>query len=300
MSDDIEPLPLDSQSEHRHPWNFQIAAVVVTVVGSAIGFIILFVLSNGGIWSLSGTGNSIFATVPNGQYPIGVTDINSPSSMAPPGVNALSGYKRAYVSSFSGSELPTGWFVFTGVPGGNPDGQFGASHVVVSDGLLHLNTWRDPMYGNKWVTGGLCQCGLARTYGAYFVRSRNTGAGANEAEVLWPKSNIWPPEIDFNETGSSAISTSSTVHFGAQNNIVQLHLNIDMTKWHTWGVVWTANSITYVVDGKQWGQIAVAYEIPNVPMTLDFEQRTSCKPVRDCPSGPVSMLVDWVAEYAPT
>jgi hypothetical protein len=34
-------------------------------------------------------------------------------------------------------------------------------------------------------------------------------------------------------------------------------------------------------------------------MTLDFEQRPGCVPGLACPSQNQTMLVDWVAEYAP-
>ena len=104
----------------------------------------------------------------------------------------------------------------------------------MSGGLLQLNAWKDPQYQDKWVTGGLCQCKLAKTYGAYFVRSRVTGPGPNEVELLWPASNAWPPEIDFNETGELA-STSSTVHFSTINLFDQRNIYIDMSQWHTWG-----------------------------------------------------------------
>jgi hypothetical protein len=231
-------------------------------------------------------------------YPSGTIDPTEPSGVAPPGAATFTGYTLNYVNDFMGYSLPVGWYVFSGVPGGDPDGQFAASHVVVDGGLLQLKTARDVLYRNKWVTGGVCQCGLARTYGAYFVRSRITGAGPNAAEVLWP-SKGWPPEIDFNETGPSASSTSSTVHFGVKNQMIRRHISIDMTLWHTWGVIWTPSSVTYVVDGQEWGRINKPMAIPRRPMTLDFEQRTSCHPVLDCPTQPVAMLVDWVAEYTP-
>ena len=232
------------------------------------------------------------------NYPNGTIDSSEPSGQSPPGTGSMAGYALRYVNDFVDGSLPTGWNVFTGVPGGEPGGQFAATHVIFSNGLLLLNTTRDANYGNKWVTGGICQCGLARTYGAYFVRSRITGAGPNEAQLLWP-ANAWPPEIDFSETGASASSTSSTLHFGSNNHMTHLHLSIDMTQWHTWGVVWTANSVIYTVDGREWGRNTNRRNIPRSPMTLDFEQRTSCHPAKDCPTSPVSMMVDWVAEYSP-
>jgi len=243
--------------------------------------------------------NSLHArSAPATQYPIGVPKKNSPSGLSPASASAFPGYRLTYVNNFNGSKLPVGWDIFTGVPGGAPGGQFGSAHVVVSGGMLRLNAWRDPKYQNRWVTGGLCQCGLIRKYGAFFVRSRVTGGGANEVQLLWPATNTWPPEIDFNENGGNLKATSSTVHWGAKNFAIRRVLQIDMTKWHTWGVVWTPKSIEYVVDGHVWTSITVAAAITRIPMRLDLEQRTICSEHRQCPTAPVSMLVDWVSEYA--
>lgn len=230
-------------------------------------------------------------------YPVGVADASEPSGMAPPTADAMPGYAQSYVTDFTGSSLPGGWGVFTGNPGGDAGAQWGAAHVTVSGGLLNLNTWKDPAYNNEWVTGGLCQCGVANTYGAYFVRSRVTGPGPTQVELLWPTGNRWPPEIDFNESGGTTNWTSATLHFTSSNAQDQRRVNLDLTQWHTWGVIWTPTSVTYTVDGKVWGSVHVASEISDVPMTLDLTQQTWCSSSYACPTAPQSMQVDWVAEY---
>jgi beta-glucanase (GH16 family) len=206
---------------------------------------------------------------------------------------------QTYVNDFTGTSLPQGWDAYSGTPGGDPGGQFGAAHVVVGSGLLQLNTWKDPAYNNEWVTGGVCQCGRAQTYGAYFVRSRVTGPGPTQVELLWPVADVWPPEIDFNETSGTTTGSTATVHFGAANHQNQRTITIDMTQWHTWGVVWTPASIAYTVDGKVWGKVVARSEIPNQAMTLDLQQQTWCSSGWACPSAPQSMQIDWVAEYSP-
>ncbi len=64
-------------------------------------------------------------------------------------------------------------------------------------------------------------------------------------------------------------------------------------------MIWTPNSIIYTVDGHQWGAVTVPPDVPKIRRTLDLEQRAMCSESRQCPIAPVSMLVDWVAEYAP-
>ncbi len=255
------------------------------------------------LWFAFGGKNDGVGTNPSPSsktaYPIGRTDKSQASGKAPPGANAMANYTLSYVSNFGGTALPPSWYDFTGIPGGDPGGQFASSHVVVKNSELILNTFKDRAFHKKWVTGGLCQCGYAQTYGAYFVRSRQTGSGPNDAELLWPKAAVWPPEIDFNENGGRSNGTSSTVHFGSTNHIDQRFVRIDMTKWHTWGVIWGPSSIIYTVDGHQWASITAKTEIPHQPMTLDIEQRVRCATGSQCPSQPVSMIIDWVAEYKP-
>ncbi len=218
--------------------------------------------------------------------------------MAPPGADSLKGYSLTYVTDFNAPGLPSGWNLFTGHPGGLPTANFDVHHVHVSGGLLRLETYRDPAYGNEWTTGGLCQCGRPQEYGAFFVRSRLTQGGANSDELLWPWNNAsWPPEIDFNENLNHLDLTSSTTHWGATNHEDFKSIRINMLKWHTWGVIWTPTYILYVVDGQPWHEFSIAADVPHIPMTLDFEQRAICPSSFQCPTMPSSMLIDWVAEY---
>lgn len=235
------------------------------------------------------------------MYPVGVPNTQEPSSMAPPGPQDLPGYQLTYVNDFNGSGIPAGWEVFTGHPGGIPTAKFSAQHVEVSSGLLQLLTYRDPSYGGKWTTGGLCQCLRQVQYGAFFVRSRVTSGGPNSVELLWPVPNIWPPEIDFSENMGHANLTTSTTHWGQApiNHTQYQQLQINMLQWHTWGVIWTPHQIIYVVDGHPWHEFTASQNIPQIPMTLDFEQRAFCPSTIDCPSRPSAMQIDWVAEYQP-
>jgi hypothetical protein len=284
-------------SQRRRRWNRRVATITIATTASAIGVIVWFALN---ATAPDSTGSfPVVTTSPTPQYPVGHVDLAEPSAMAPPSATALAGYARTYVSDFTGATIPAGWFKFTGKPNIDLTGQFGARHVTQGGGLLRLSTWRDPQYANKWVGGGICQCGLARTYGAYFVRSRITANGPNEVQLLWPASNISPPEIDFNETGSHHLSTSWTIHWGTENSIDQRSLIIDMTKWHTWGVIWSPSAVIFTVDGRSWGEFTLKAVIANVPMTLDFEQLALCQSGRYCPTAPASMLIDWVAEYSP-
>ncbi len=210
----------------------------------------------------------------------------------------MRGFVRIYCDDFVGRGLGRGWFRFQGQPGGDPGAMFEPGHVQQIGGLLVIRTYRDPRLGGGWATGGVCQCAIARTYGAYFVRSRVTGKGDDNDELLWPAGHQWPPEIDFNETGPTTTWTGSYVHYEASNQQIRHQVDVNLTRWHTWGVIWTPNSITFTVDGRVWGRVTYAAAIPRVPMTLDLQEQTFCFNGSSCPTRPVSLQIDWVAEFA--
>jgi beta-glucanase (GH16 family) len=238
------------------------------------------------------------ASAPSLSYPIGTPDSSEPSGFAPPSANALAGYSQTYVTNFPGSSLPAAWGSYEGQPGGDSGAQFDQNHVIVSGGLLQIKTYQDPAFNNQWVTGGTCLCNIAsQTYGAYFVRSRLTGPGPTGVELLWPTANVWPPEIDFNETLGGVSSTTATVHYTSANSQIGRSFNIDMTQWHTWGVIWTSSSITYTVDGNVWASVTTPSVIPNIPMHLSLQSQTWCSSGWACPSSPQALQVNWVAQY---
>jgi Glycosyl hydrolases family 16 len=300
------PVYAPQRARHRSRWEARVAIITVLVFGLALSGVVLFALIGPPTPALiMTTATTLPPSAHSILYPIGTPQLNEPSLLGPPPSNALHGFHRVYATDFTGSTLPPGWTPFTGVPGGSGSTtKFAASHVAVTGGMLRLATFHDPRYpGFKWTSGGLCQCGHPMTYGAFFVRSRISNAGPNEIELLWPANNQWPPEIDFNESGTRWAATSSTLHHGTPTNDLRIQQNlagIDLRRWHTWGVVWTPHAITFTVDGQQWGySINGPGTVPKLAMTLDFEQRPGCVPGLACPSQNQTMLVDWVAEYAP-
>jgi beta-glucanase (GH16 family) len=170
--------------------------------------------------------------------------------------------------------------------------------VTQSGGLLSINTYKDAANNGNWATGGVCQCAIAQTYGAYFVRSEITGPGDDNDEMLWPAQHVWPPEVDFNESTAGTQATDAFVHYNSDNEQIGHQISIDLTKWHTWGVIWTPTQVIFTIDGHTWGDVTDPSAIPHIPMTLDLQEQTYCGTGWACPTQPVSMKVDWVAEFA--
>ena len=116
--------------------------------------------------------------------------------------------------------------------------------------------------------------------------------------MLWPVAHVWPPEVDFNETGQRVTKTAWYVHFRSSEGRIARTLRINLMKWHTWGVRWAPRRITFTVDGRVWGVVRSPSAIPHERMTLDMTQQTWCGIAPECPRRPVSMQIDWVTEYA--
>lgn len=234
------------------------------------------------------------------RYPIGIVDRHEPSHYRPPAVSALAGYRRTYVDDFNSALSPRRWFLFNGVPSGDPSGRFSPNHVSVSGGMLRIGTWRDSNYGDAWVSGGAGLYGVPFQYGAMFVRSRETAPGPDTVELLWPANNQWPPEIDFDEAGNAVDAQWWFVHYNNPQDRVYGHAAINIDLWHTYGVIWTPSYIKFTVDGKLWGETTDPSAIPNLPMALDLQAQSWCGINGEpCPSQNSTLLVDWVELYTP-
>jgi beta-glucanase (GH16 family) len=218
-------------------------------------------------------------------------------------------WKLAFADGFRGRRLNTArWGRYSGQPAGDPGGWWDPSHVVVRRGALRLATYRDPRFGNRWVSGGVSSArGLRQKYGKYLVRFRmHAGRGVAGIILLWPVADVWPPEIDFAENGgttSKRAKMTATLHHGADDHIVQRSVAGDFTRWHTMGVEWTPRRLVYTLDGRAWATVRSRH-VPSERMELDIQtQAGTCGdrfapcPGRSTPRR-VDMQVDWVRAYA--
>jgi beta-glucanase (GH16 family) len=178
---------------------------------------------------------------------------------------------------------------------------------VVRNGVLNLDTYRDPAFGGRWVSAGVSSArALKQTYGKYEVRLRtDPGKGVATVVLLWPV-HQWPPEIDFAEDGGETNArdhVTATLHYGAADKQVQRTVHADFTRWHTVGVEWTPGRLVYTLDGSRWAAMSHS-QVPSQAMELDLQsQAGTCGDVSaPCPDSStparVGFQVDWVAAYA--
>jgi len=233
-----------------------------------------------------------------------------PSGKAMP--NAPVGYHRVLAQDFKGTTLPSGWHPYYGQAGSDTGGWWSPTHVTVGGGVLTLRTYKDPAHAgpdNAWVEGGidLWPSGVL-TDGEYLVRSRVSSAtGVTEVMLLWPNSDSWPPEIDFNESNGTNESTAHLIYGSASHpqttqSGTLTPAAVNLTQWHTWGVIVSPTTITYTLDRRTWATM-VNHE--QVPMHLALQQQVwACgnSSGRTCPSAAtpaeVDMQIDWVEVFA--
>jgi hypothetical protein len=218
------------------------------------------------------------------------------------------GWHRVFADDFARGLSASRWGRYSGQPGGDPGGLWAPSHVVVRNGILNLETYRDPRFGGRWVSGGVSSApALKQTYGKYEVRFRmDPGKGVSAVLLLWPSGDGWPPEIDFAEDGgvtNARTKMSATFHYGADDHQIQRTVHVDFTRWHTMGVEWTPGRLVYTLDGRRWAAVRHR-DVPDEPMELDLQtQAGTCgdryAPCPDATTPPrVTLQVAWVVAYA--
>ncbi len=194
------------------------------------------------------------------------------------------------------------WTIYQGVPGCCSQSYWARSHVVSKAGALRIQTYRDPAYGNRWVSGGVSMARLVnQTYGRWVVRFRMPkGAGVGMDVALRPSGSgtvvDWIEESS--DKGAARAIETATLHYGSTRIHAQVHANF--TKWHTMILAWVPGQITVRVDDHLWANYRS--HIPSSPMHLVMQTNvgsngfTGTMPNSTTPPK-VSLIVDYVAVY---
>jgi len=153
--------------------------------------------------------------------------------------------------------LQNGELTITASPGSNPDGLAYNSGLITTEGMF------------------------TQTYGYFEIRAElPQGAGLWPAFWLLPADKSWPPELDpleaFGATNANGEGGSTSVHVGAISGdstqsggswvTVPNNGNI-YTGYHTYGIDWEPNALTYYIDGQAVYQLKTPTDM-NKPMYL--------------------------------
>lgn len=151
-----------------------------------------------------------------------------------------------------------------------------ASQVRVSGGLLHLVAQQIPTAG-KNAHGApktyACRSGMVTTYPGFRFQYGYVQVVARvpQSAGLWPAlwlaaANLkWPPEIDMLEHWGVNGTTGLYLHPVAAKKILK-HVSIPhlQDRWHTFGLLWTASSLVWSIDGKKL--LVIRQHIPQQSM----------------------------------
>lgn len=284
------------------------------VLRAMAGAIVVGVLLAGGAALAGASTDRQQATVPTGTSTAPTSGSTTPTAPAlvPTGplpvASRLSTWRLVFFDDFTAGLQPSLWGQYSGQPGGDPGGFWAPSHVVVNQAGLNLETYRDPAFGGRWVSGGVSSApALKQTYGKYEIRLRvGRGRGIQFAALLWPVADQWPPEIDFGELGGATNNRNSiavALHYGPQDTQIQAGLKVNLTRWHTVGIEWLPGRLNFTMDGRRWAVIRNR-NVPRQPMELDLQtQAGTCdQPWAPCPNsqtpGYVDAQIRWVAAYS--
>ena len=109
--------------------------------------------------------------------------------------------------------------------------------------------------GYHYISGQLnTQGSFSQTYGYFEMRAELPGGGQGLWPAFWllPSNGSWPPEIDvFEQIDSPTSNIFTTVHDASGNAGVNFNIGDTSAGFHTYGMLWTSQAITFYVDGQK-------------------------------------------------
>lgn len=204
----------------------------------------------------------------------------------------------SHAEEFNGPGLAArGWSVYNG-PGHHGQGRRSPAAFSTSGGILRV-------HGDaNGTTGGMSANwpGSDQRYGRWEVRMKTSTRDPryHAVLILWPQDGYargkCDGEVDFSENTHDLTKTHFFLHHGCANNQTTVAIPNDTTTWHTYGVQWTATSMTGYIDGRVWFKDTNVADLPPRPMhatiQLDYFPHDGSGPLK-----PTDMYVDWLRQY---
>lgn len=163
-----------------------------------------------------------------------------------------------------------------------------------------------PYIGNAAYTSGLLttKFSFAQEYGVFEIKAKlPEGNGLWPAFWLLPTDNSWPPELDvFEGLGGNPDNIYLTTHdqVAGKHVYTQSIVNLDTTQWHTYGVNWGPDKITYLIDGQAVATHATPESMKGKEMFMMVNLAVSSAGwagKHDASTGTKQMEVDYVRAY---
>lgn len=186
----------------------------------------------------------------------------------------------------------------------------GLNPFSTANGILDIRADGTPaadlnVLHNYHFTSGLLttQTSFAQTYGYFEVRAQvPVQQGIWPAFWLLPSDGSWPPEIDVLEAIGEN-KTYETVHSAAGGTVTSTGFGTTFTDlaagFHTYGVLWTHDTISFFVDHDQVGSVPTPADL-NKPayLLLDLAVGGSWAGAPAANFSSADLLVDYVHAYS--
>jgi len=183
------------------------------------------------------------------------------------------------------------------------DAGSGINPFSIQNGALNIQAIQtsDPVVGPGHWASGLLQTenSFSQTYGYFEIRAQlPADTGVWPAFWMLPANDTWPPEVDVFEAYGTP-DLYQTVHTGVTGQDSTQTTWSDqpsmLTGFHSYGVLWTANSITFYFDGTAVGEQPVPADL-HQPMYMLID--LAMQRIGGVSSTPKSMQVDYVRVYS--
>jgi beta-glucanase (GH16 family) len=224
----------------------------------------------------------------------------------------LPGWQPDFIDNFAGTSLNTN--VWGRYQGGAPAGSLAVyqpANITVDhtmqadDGVLKLTTKK---VNGQWTSAGMSSGrGFSAAQGKWVIKAKFQRApGVSYNFLLLPKGGGWPPEVNIAEGTAGGPHIMGVTHYGTASNNQQVQRwlkGVDMTKWHTYGVVIGNGKVSFTLDGHAWGVVENSAATPTVPMWLGIQAgvKNCAVSTGECLSAATptssSIMIDWVAHY---
>lgn len=153
----------------------------------------------------------------------------------------------------------------------------GINPFSVQDGVLAITAAKTPdalksqLYGYDYTSGLLTtEKTFSQTYGYFEIRAEMPAStGMFPAFWLLREDKVWPPELDvFENVGTDAVFQGfGSKDATADNRSVVSAVETASTGFHTYGLLWTAQTITWYIDGVATGSVPTPADMHS-PMYL--------------------------------
>ena len=226
----------------------------------------------------------------------------APARLAAP--VAIPGWTQDFLDDFNGPLNAAKWGRYESSSNQSKMlSEYDAGNVATSNGAMTLRTYNAG--GSDWRAAGVSGAkGFSAAKGKWAVRAKFDRAyGIGFAFLLYPKGGGWPPEVDFGEGTMGGPRVMVNLHWSSANlTDPRSRYDVDMTQWHTYGVVISTNKLEFTLDGVVWSTMNNSGS-PTMPLWIGFQTGAKGCPgsTGECvgsqtPSS-AKISIDWVAHW---